>query len=219
MTKLARTLLGGGAIIYFMIQPVPIAAQATGDGWQGPHVFNGRVLDESLIALNVDLQARYAYEDAVAALYPEPATDFVAVASAVSNVPEMAIRMADAGFGIPVSDDRTLMDSLMVFNTDVATRGDDLFLQIAFAESGKAMTFDEVAQITATHPEAELLLARLSGAGAFGAAISDDETLQTNLAGLADKIFEFEAREERLAFAVPAITGDSFDTYVIALAY
>ena len=43
-------------------------AEATGDGWMGPKVVTGQVLDESLHALNHHIQYKYTQDDILAAL-------------------------------------------------------------------------------------------------------------------------------------------------------
>jgi hypothetical protein len=189
----------------FTIGAQAALAQASGDGRQGPFVFSGAALDESLLAMNDFLRARYVSDDIVAGLHEPPAErDFVTVAIAVSGVPALeSIRVAP-GFGPAVMDGQSLDLQLASFNTDMERRGDPLFVRVARAAGGTALDFAEVAGIPPVP----------GGGIAFGPEIWSGETLDEHMLALYDHMIEQDARNSLLSVAAePADTGSSFDRY------
>jgi hypothetical protein len=202
--SLARKLGTCAAVALALGAPAALA-QATGDGRQGPHVFDGAALDGSLLALNGFLRARYVSDDILAGLHgPEPERDFVTVAVAVSDVPTLdPIRVAD-GFGAAIADGRSLDLQLASFNADLDRRGEPLFVRVARAAGGTALDFAEVAGVPPVPGDAL----------AFGPEVRSGLTLDEHMLALFDHMVEQEARNELLSVAAePADTGSSFDRY------
>ncbi len=204
MMKVTMAAVAAGITTGLLALSGAALAQASGDGRLGPHTFNDAALDQSLAALNLHLQARYANDDMMLALNETPpAADFVAVASAVGDAPELRPVSGSAGFGIPISDGGSLNLHLASFNDEVLSRPDDLFVRVAVAAAeGVTLGFGDVADIrtAAAAPE-------------FATPVFDDPTLDSYTAALHDQMFAFFDREARLSQAVPGVTGNSFDLY------
>jgi hypothetical protein len=184
----------------------PVLAQASGDGWLGPRVFDDTALDQSLQAMNGFLQARYASDDLMASLNGEPEqADFVTVARTVSDVPELTGIRVESGFGPAVVDGRSLDLQLAAFSEDQLGRGEPLFVRIALTAGG--LDFADVADVPPVRAEA-----------AFGPEIWDDRTLDEHMLALFDQMLEHAERNAALSVASPdASTGSSFDRYATSL--
>ena len=180
-------------------------AQASGDGWQGPRVFSGGALDESLVAMNDFLRARYANDDIMASLQePLRQGDFATVAVAVGDVPELASLQVYHGFGPAVADGGSLDLQLASFNADLEHRGEPLFVRVARAAGGTGLDFAEVAGVPPV-PGDEL---------AFGPDIWNDPTLDEHMLALFDHMVEQGTRNAMLSVVDEAgDTGSSFDRY------
>jgi hypothetical protein len=180
-------------------------AQASGDGRQGPRVFGDAALDESLLAMNGFLRARYVNDDIMASLQQPPRQrDFFAVARAVSDVPELTSMRVVDGFGPAVTDGRSLDLQLVSFNADLDRRGDALFVRVARAAGGTGLGFAEVAAVPPV----------LGEEVGFGPAIWNDPTLDNYMLALIDQMIDQAGRNAELAISSPAVdTGSSFDRY------
>lgn len=205
-----RKVLAACAVVTFGIIPQStVLAQASGDGWQGPWVFNDAALNESLVAMNDFLQARYASDDIIASLHEPPQErDFATVAVAVGNAPALDSLRIGTGFGPSVADGRSLDLHLASFNTDLDRRGEELFVRVARAAGGTGLDFAEVAGVPPV----------LGNELAFGPEIWSDVTLDEHMLALFDHLIEQGSRNAMLSIVErSADTGSSFDRYGEAL--
>ena len=183
-------------------------AQASGDGFQGPTVFNDNALNESLHAMNDFLAARYVADDIFASLHADPpAQEFVAVASAVSHVPEFRANGTRQGFGPSISGGTSLDLHLASFNDEVIGREDPVFMRIARAAGGTSIDFAEVGAVPPVPGDALV----------FGPPVFDDATLNGQMFALNDLLTRHRERDFELSVAEQATTGASFDLYGEAL--
>lgn len=183
-------------------------SQASGDGRQGPRVFNDTALDESLHAMNDFLQARYTADDIFASLHSTaPKQEFATVARAVGDAPEFRARHATGGFGPSISGGASLDVHLASFNDEVISRDDPVFVRIARAAGGTSVDFAEAGAVP---PVSGDILA-------FGPEVQDDATLNDTMLALGDHLLEHRTRELELSVAEEATTGTSFDLYGEAL--
>jgi len=188
------------------------------ENWFDISVQSGDSLEYSLMALNEELQLQYGEDDRLAALADPQPRDFATTAVASSDVPEievMAFADDDSGFGMPIADSESLNASLDLLNYTLATVGDDLFLQIVAEATSRPYTFDKVAEtIDGYNAVDQYQYALLGGDSGFGQPIQDGTSLDYNVAGLNQFLADSELREQLLAGAVPAVTGDSMDRYL-----
>ena len=183
-------------------------AQASGDGFQGPVVFNDGALNESLHAMNDFLAARYVADDIFASLHTDPpGQEFVAVASAVSHVPEFRAADPRKGFGPGITGGSSLDLHLASFNEEVIGRDDPVFMRIARAAGGTSIDFAEVGAVPPVPGDALV----------FGPAVHDDATLNGQMFALNDLLTQHRERNLELSVAEQATTGASFDLYGKAL--
>ena len=150
------------------------------DGRTGPETMTGDQLDIALMHLNDHLQAHYAQQDMLAQLDAVPAQDFVTVAVASASTPLDQVTPEQGAFGYEIGDGASLMLHLASFNEERVTRGDDLFIRIARAETGKLPGFDAIA--------------RDNFAGFGTGPIMNDPTLDAGMAALHKGLREFEER-------------------------
>ncbi len=196
-------ILGSAALIALL--PASLQAGGVTDGRAGPVVMTDDMLNHAMTSLNDFLQAKYAQDDALAALDETPANDFAVIASATGETP-LDRELEELGsFGWTVSGGRSLDLHLASFNDEVLGREDSLFIRIARSETGKAMTFDQAA---ADYKSDYLERGR----------IFDDPSLNAELLALSDSMREFDNRLAKIARAVPEVTGTSFERYTDALA-
>lgn len=191
----------------------------------GPLVHDDAYLDLAVSYLSARLADQYE-QDALIAQLSTPYVDderMRDVATATLLPSAAAAERTATDFGFAVSGDRSLEDSLTAFNIELATRGDDLFVQVAEAasEHGHEVTNDSFTVLAAILGErwtVEELQAELDRATTLlGASIGDDRSLDRNLVALNDRIRELAAQETMLAAEWPgAITGASFDLYALA---
>lgn len=196
-----------------------VFAEASGDGRTGPAVFHGVTLDQSLHALNHHIQDKYAQDDMLAALIEPRAPDFAIAASASAAAPTVVANQEPNEFGHAVGDDASLDRSLELFNTEVAMRGTDVFIQVALEATSKGDAF----AIAAASAGVDERMARYREASAeategFGATISDGPSMESSIAALNQRMHAQVEREIMLAAAVPPIDGSSFRTYLVAMA-
>ena len=113
--RIAVSALGGAVLL--SLAAGGAWAAAMGDGRTGPMVIEGRVLDESLLALNRRIQDRYAQEEMMAALVEPQNPGFAVAAAATAAVPTVQ-QVADSGtgFGQAVNDGPSLKQSVMALN-------------------------------------------------------------------------------------------------------
>ncbi|WP_432698385.1 hypothetical protein ACQUQP_08595 [Marinobacterium sp. YM272] len=168
--------------------------------------------------MNEHLQLQYAEDDRMAALVEPHPYDFATVAVASSDVPSMPDIFHDSdsrAFGPPVSDGSSLEANLDLLNYAMATRGDDLFLQIAADASGNQHTFATVAlSIDTNNAVEQYQYALLDGGKDFGNTVQDDASLERSITQLNQFLNETDLRNQILAGAVPEVTGASMDRYL-----
>ena len=206
-----------GTVALTLVFTTAALPASTDDGRTGPVIITGAAIDQALVALNGFLQAHYLQDDRMAALSAPAGQDFVTTAAATAAVPQMPVG-AVAELGILVAGDASLNNTMDYLSQQVLNRGEDLFLQVAAAEAGKGIDFTTVARSV----DADVALRVYGGQLAtlqheFGAPVSDDVTLDAQVAAINSHIQDFDQREVMLAQAVPAVTGDSFDRMVLAL--
>ncbi|GGB79119.1 hypothetical protein GCM10011352_00950 [Marinobacterium zhoushanense] len=188
------------------------------DNWYDLSVQNGTSLENSLTALNEELQLRYDEDDRLAALADPRPHDFATTAIASSEFPEFEVfASVDEEFGTPINDGESLNANLDLLNYTLATLGDDLFLQIVAEATGERYTFDQVAETMDSYNAVDQYqFALLGGDIGFGQPVQDDVSLNNNVAGLNQYLADAELRDQLLAGAVPAVTGASMDSYLAA---
>lgn len=217
MLKVIKKAAIAAASLVFFVTPSTVVFAAD-DGDLGPHpVFNGQALDESLYAFNHHLQTQYIRDDIYAGLDVTQARDFVMIADTVSHIPEITMDITDSGFGPVISSGSSLQTALAHFNTEVLASSDDLYIQVARAETNKGLSFSAVAAVKA-HNETDRALAQLNRATEWGEAVYDGLTLDSHVVALSDFIGALEEREVRLAYAVPAVNSRSFERYTLMFA-
>jgi len=215
-TRLPVVALAAGMMVCLSVGAT--RAEATGDGWQGPYAFGDKQLDQSLQALNSVIQDKYAQEDQLAELTRVRAPAFDVAAAASASPPVFASEPEAGAFGLLVSGDRSLDYGLSLFNTELALRGTELFLQVARAETAKGDAFALAAASAGLDAKMERERADLAAVRDFGDLIIGDGSLESSMAALNRWLREHEEREVRLAAAVPPVDADSFDNVMIALA-
>ena len=171
-------------------------------------MFNDGALNESLHAMNDFLAARYTADDIFASLHSDsPTREFVAVASAVSHVPEFRAIDTRKGFGPSISGGSSLDLHLAAFNEEVIGRDAPVFMRIARAAGGTGIDFAEVGAVPPAPGDALV----------FGPAVHDDATLNGQMLALNDLLGQHRDRNFELSVADQATTGASFDLYGKAL--
>jgi hypothetical protein len=192
-------------------------SEASGDGRMGPKIVSGQAFDETIHALNDFIQERYVQDDMLAALTAPKSQDFATTAVATASVPEMP-REAENAFGVAVIDDSSLNDSVDFLNKQMASRGHDLFIQVAEEATRKGLDFADVAKAVDTNNALDRYLEQLAGAELeFGERVWNDRSLDGQVAGVNSHIQDFAEREIMLAQAVPDVTGSSFERFAIAM--
>lgn len=184
-----------------------VSAQENADGRFGPVEFNGHALDRSLQDLNAFLQARYQHDDMMMALMEPPAQDFRETAVASAMAPDTLTTQTIGGFDDAISGDASLNVHLVAFNDQLAERNEPLFVRIANAASDTSIDMTDVAAIAATTDD------RMG----FGSEISDDLTLDDNMAMLSENILEKQDKDLKMLDGEDAVTGVSFQRYGEAL--
>jgi hypothetical protein len=185
----------------------------------GPIVQDGPTLDSSMLVANANIEGQYGAEELIARLQA-PVVDqqrMTEVARAALLPSFGRPEPVETDFGLAVSDDRSLKESLIAFSLERATTGGDLFLQIAEAASapGRAVDgngFSLVAAMLGDRWSTEELRQEVEQATtAFDTPVTDDPTLQGSVIALNDRIQELEAQELVLtAQGPPSVTGASF---------
>lgn len=188
------------------------------DGRIGPLVVNDEVLNGALKAMNGFLQARYQQDDMMAALHEPAQGDFAEIAAMIADAPAHQLEAVAQAFGLPIAGGRDLDRHLAAFNTDVLMRGEDLFTRLARAESAKASEFNQVAASLEGFNVLQDAVSSEQQLSDFGPRVNNDATLNAQMRDLAVILNEFDSRDQIIAHAVPAITGETFDRYMMALA-
>jgi hypothetical protein len=196
-----------------------LLAEASGDGRLGPEVFSGEVLNQSLHALNHQIQDKYNQEALLAGLTEPHAPDFAEAAVASAAVPVIEETPGVGAFGYLVFDDNSLNNGLELFNTEIALRGTDLFIRVALEATSKGEAFS-MAAVGAVVDEQMMqyrqdLTAISEG---FGDPVDNGSSLEASVVALNQRLFDLEQRENRLAAAVPPVDGSSFDNVMVAIA-
>jgi hypothetical protein len=197
-----------------------VLAAATGDGRMGPKVVSGEVVDQSLYALNRHIQDKYALDDMLAALTAPRAPDFAVAATASAAAPTIEETPEVGAFGYRIFDDSSLNNGLELFNTEVALRGTDLFIQVAMEATSKGEAF--ALAVRGAGLDEKMARYRQEMAEVtegFGNPVRDSSTLETSIVALNERIGDQVVREIRLAAAVPPTDGTSFLNYAVAMAY
>ncbi len=195
-------------------------AQASGDGRIGPLVFTGESLDQSLHALNRHIQDKYVQEDMLAAVIEDRAPEFATAAAASAAAPAHEEMAEQGAFGYVVADDRSLSEGLSLFNTELALRGEDLFIQVAREATIKGDAFAVAAARAGV--DAKMAARRQEAAGpgdGFGDRVAGDASLDASMVALNRWMRDHEAREVMLAAAVPPVEADSFAVVMVAMAF
>jgi hypothetical protein len=192
----------------------------------GPVVQDGPTLDMSMLVTNAKIEEQYEAEALIAQLHT-PVVDqerMTDVASATLLPSWAGPEREDTDFGLAVSDDRSLDESLVAFTLERATTGGDLFIQIAEAASAPGRQIDAdiftlVAAMLGDRWSADELREEVERArSAFGTTVTDGPTLQRSLIALSDRLQELEAQELVLtAQGPPSVTGASFQTFALAI--
>lgn len=194
------------------------APAALAEEWFDLSVTGDISLGRSLTAMNEQLQLRYAEDGRLAALADPRPHDFATVAIVSSDVPSMPDTLLESdsrAFGPPVFDGATLNSSLDLLNYAIATRGTDLFLQIAADATQKQHTFATVALSIDTHNAVEQYqYALLGDSSDFGHGVQDDASLERSITDLNQLMNQAGLRNQLLAGAVPEVTGASMDRYL-----
>jgi hypothetical protein len=192
----------------------------------GPLVHDDPYLDLSMHFLSAKIVEQYEHEALIAQL-EAPVVDqqrMTDVAS-VMLLPSLARpEPVDTDFGLAVTDDRSLEESLIAFNLERATTSGDLFPQIAEAAStpGREVDTDSFSLVAAMLHDRwsveELRQEVERATTGFGTPIADGPTLQGSLAALNDRIQELAAQALVLTAQGPApVTGTSFTTFALAV--
>lgn len=195
-------------------------AQASGDGRVGPLIVDDLALNDTLQALNDHIQDKQIQDQMFAALTEERTLDFATVAVATAAAPRIEETLDVAAFGYSVDGDHALNEGLDLFNTELSLRGDDLFIQVARAETSKNDAFQVAAASAGI--DAKMRRRRLELADAndgFGDPVSSDASLVRSIIALNDMMDHRDAREIMLAAALPPVKSGSFDTIMVAMAY
>ncbi|WP_428607543.1 hypothetical protein [Sedimenticola sp.] len=196
-----------------------VLAEVPGDGWLGPQVFTGAVLDRSLHILNHQIQDKYDQETLLAGLSQPRTPDFAEAALASAAIPVIEETQETGAFGYLVSDDSSLNNGLDLFNTEVALRGNDLFIRVALEATSKGEAFSMAAAGAVVDEQIQEYRLELAGVReGFGDQVRNGPSLQASVVALNQRIFDLEQREDRLAAAVPAVDGASFDNVMVAMA-
>lgn len=196
---------------------LPVLGQA--QNWFDIPVNSDHSLDRSMLVMNSHLQRSYQQEDRLTALIEPRPHDFATVAIASSDMPDSTAVAAPASLpGRDVHDDSSLNASIGLLNYELATRGNDLFLQIAAdASSNERYSFDSVAATMQDWSSVRQYRIALLGRDlGFGTAVTDGASLDQSIVGLNGFMAQLEQREAMLAGAVPHVTGSSMDDYVLA---
>ena len=193
-------------ILGALVALAPAASLAGGwsDGRTGPVEITGHAIDDAMTALNDFIQAKNAQANMMASLDVVPGPDFETVASAVSAAPFDRAAPNASEFGWTINGGSALDVHLAAFNDDLKTRGQDLFIRIATAETAKGMDFASVASD---------VYSGFDGGG----RVRDDVTLNAEMQDLLEGMRQFDDRAARVSQAVPQVSGTSFDRYIEAL--
>lgn len=194
-------------------------AEASGDGWRGPETFSGEALNQSLHALNRHIQDKYSQETLLAGLAEPQPPNFAEAALASAAVPVIEESQEVGAFGYQVYDDSSLDNGLALFNTEVALRGTDLFIQVALEATSKGEAFSMAAAGAVVDEQLMEARQELIAAGeGFGDPVNNGSSLEASVTALNQRIFDLEQRENKLAAAVPPVDGTSFDDVMVAIA-
>ncbi len=203
--SIVNTICIIGTAAAMALFPTTLVAGGVTDGRTGPAVMNDHLLDHALVSLNDFLQVKYAQDDLLGSLDTVPNRDFRTVAIASAETPFDSQEAELGPFGWTVTGGTTLDFHLASFNEEVLGRRDSLFVRIARAETGKAMTFDQAA-------------ADYKSDTRDGGRIHDDPSLNAEVLALSNSLREFDNRFARISQTVPEVTGTSFERYMDALA-
>jgi hypothetical protein len=196
-----------------------LLAEASGDGRVGPEVFSDEALNQSLHALNHQIQDKYSQETLLAGLAEPRTPDFAQAAVASAAVPVIEETREIGAFGYLVHDGSSLDNGLTFFNTEVALRGSDLFIQVALEATSKGEAFSMAgAGAVVDEQMMEIRLELFATSQGFGDPVSNGRSLEASVTTLNQRIFDLEQRENRLAEAVPPVDGSSFDDVMMAIA-
>jgi len=224
-SRSARNLLVATPLLLAVSLHV-FASGSAANGFE-PLVYDGPSLDSSITVLDKAIQDHYAKEQMLASLF-DPVSDqdrfeTVAAAENISSARDLSSDISD--FGPVIFDDPSLESNLMVLNENLLLHGDDLFLTIAEnpSNSGASVTraeFDYVAAILDGVLAAEARReAERNSQTLFGTLVSDDTTLDKNIAFLNEEIRKRANREVMLAGDEPLpVTGSSFGVAAYAMA-
>lgn len=225
LSRYATPLLA--AAPFLLAVSLQVSADSRGENGFEPLVHHGSSLDRSIRALNEAIQDQYAKEQMLAS-FVDPVADqdrFETVAAAGNTSSALNGSSDFSEFGPIISDDPSLESNLLVLNTNILLRGDDLFLAIAESASNSGASvsgaeFDYVAAILDGFLEAEARRETERGSHtAFGTLVRNDNSLDNNLAFLNDEIQKRENSEAMLAGDLPPpVTGTSFTVAAYAMA-
>jgi hypothetical protein len=196
-----------------------LLAEASGDGRVGPEVFSDEALNQSLHALNHQIQDKYSQETLLAGLAEPRTPDFAQAAVASAAVPVIEETREIGAFGYLVHDGSSLDNGLTFFNTEVALRGSDLFIRVALEATSKGEAFSMAAAGAVV--DEQLMKVRqemITLSEGFGDPVDNGSSLEASVVALNQRLFDLEQRENRLAAAVPPVDGSSFDDVMVAIA-
>ena len=152
---------------------------------------NGKKHSNASLVLCCFLDGRQNWgrtDDIFASLHADPpGQEFVAVASAVSHVPEFRAADTRKGFGPEITGGSSLDLHLASFNEEVIGRDDPVFMRIARAAGGTSIDFAEVGAVPPVPGDALV----------FGPAVHDDATLNGQMFALEDSDGRAFDRRER----------------------
>lgn len=195
------------AVTAILFSPSVVLAQASGDGFQGPRVFNDQALDQSLAAMNRELRLSYARKDAIEDLVTPAAPDFVSLAADIgveAEEIESTASLSTDSFAESVSGDASLDAKVASIRETLSDDEAYLFVNVARLATGDLDNRFDDGEVAFT---------------SFGPAIDGDETLQAKVVHVTDLIAPASADAvTNIETPVPPFTDASLQSYTDALA-
>ncbi len=189
-----RTMIVAAALA--LAVPGSALAQASGDGFQGPRVFGGQALDQSLSAMNRELGMSYQREDVISGLVTTEERDFSTLTVALRDAGEEPAEDAPqpAEFAAAISGDAGLQTVVGGIGQRIADDSDDLAVRLKLSAA------------------ADLDAPQRNG---FGPVISGDATLEAKVVHIFDLVGATEALPQTVA--VREFNDASLDAYIASL--
>lgn len=196
-----KTLTASLAVV-LSLTSLPVLAQASGDGFQGPVTFGDSALDQSLAAMNRELAFTYTRTDVLETVITP---DFATMSVIARDVPEPDLDSPaeTVAFGAGVTGDGSLDASLAQISEALRDRDAQFFIEVAQAAASKLdETFEDSPELITV----------------FGPQISGDQTLDAKMVHVFDLVGAEKVETIVTDAPVPAFSDATLDEILNAFA-